>query len=71
METATKMLVGARETVTRKLRGQTITEYSLIFASIAVLVYGVYATMGNDIGPLASGIGSTLTDACSRVLHHR
>ena len=71
METVKKMLVGARETIIRKLRGQTITEYSLIFASIAVVAYGVYATMGNDIVPLASGIGSTLADACGRVLRHR
>ena len=71
METATKMLVGARETVIRKLCGQTITEYSLLFASIAVVAYGVYATMGNDIVPLASGIGSTLADARGRVLRHR
>jgi Flp pilus assembly pilin Flp len=71
METVTKMLVGARETIIRKRRGQTITEYSLIFASIAVVAYGVYATMGNDIVPLASGIGSTLADACGRVLRHR
>jgi hypothetical protein len=26
--------------------------------------------MGNDIAPLAIRIGSTMTDACSRVLHH-
>lgn len=71
METATKMLVSARETVIRKLRGQTTTEYSLILASIAVLLYGVYSTMGNDVGPLASSIGSTLADACSFVLRHR
>ena len=70
METATRMFVGARESVVRKLRGQTITEYSLIFASIAVVVYGVYATMGNNIGPLASGIGSTIADACGRVRRH-
>ncbi len=27
--------------------------------------------MGNDIIPLASGIGSTLADVCGRVLRHR
>ncbi|MGB6561262.1 MAG: hypothetical protein WBE69_01510 [Candidatus Binataceae bacterium] len=71
METATKMHIRALESVIRTIRGQSVTEYSLIFASIAVVAYGVYATMGNDIVPLASGIGSTLADACGRVLHHR
>ena len=70
METATKLHIRARESVIRTMRGQSVTEYSLIFASIAVFAYGVYATMGNDIAPLASRIGSTMTDACSRVLHH-
>jgi Flp pilus assembly pilin Flp len=70
METAPNMDIRARESVIRKLSGQSLTEYSLIFASIAVVVYGVYATMGNDIGPLASSIGSTLADACGRVLRH-
>jgi hypothetical protein len=70
METATKMHIRARESVISTIRGQSVTEYSLIFASIAVFAYGVYATMGNDIAPLAIRIGSTLTDACSRVYHH-
>lgn len=70
METATKMLVGARENVVRKLRGQTITEYSLMFASIALLTYGFYATIGNSIGSLASDVGSTMADACRSVLRH-
>jgi hypothetical protein len=71
MDTATKIHIRARELVIRTMRGQSLTEYSLIFASIAVVAYGVYATMGNDIVPLANGIGSTLADACGRVLRHR
>jgi len=71
MEPAKTMYIRARESVIRKLSGQSVTEYSLIFASIAIVVYGVYATMGNDIGPLASSIGSTLADACGLVLRHR
>jgi hypothetical protein len=68
METATKMHIRARESAIRKLSGQSVTEYSLIFASIAVVAYGVYATMSNDIVPLAGSTGSTLADACGRVL---
>jgi hypothetical protein len=72
MEAATKIHIRARESVTRSVGGQSVTEYSLVFASIAVFAYGVYAAMGNDIAPLAIRIGSTMTYACSRVLlHHR
>ena len=42
---------------------QTMTEYALILAAIAVVVYGVYAAMGNNIGSLASGVDSSLTSA--------
>jgi Flp pilus assembly pilin Flp len=45
------------------LGGQTMTEYALILAAIAVVVYGVYAAMGNNIGSLASGVDSSLTSA--------
>jgi hypothetical protein len=47
------MHICARESVIRTVRGQSVTEYSLTFASIAVFAYGVYATMGNNIDPLA------------------
>jgi Flp pilus assembly pilin Flp len=63
MESVTKMFIRARETMARKTRGQTMTEYALILAAIAVVVYGVYAAMGNNIGSLANGVDSALTNA--------
>jgi Flp pilus assembly pilin Flp len=63
MESVTKMFVRARESVVCELRGQTMTEYALILAAIAVVVYGVYRVLGNNIGSLASGVDSTLTNA--------
>jgi Flp pilus assembly pilin Flp len=63
MKSVAKLFIRARESLVRKLRGQTMTEYALILAAIAVVVYGVYRVMGNDIGSLASGIDSTLTNA--------
>jgi Flp pilus assembly pilin Flp len=63
MESMTRLFVGARESVVRNTRGQTMTEYALILAAIAVVVYGVYAAMGNNIGSLATGIDSALTNA--------
>jgi Flp pilus assembly pilin Flp len=57
------MFIRARESMRGKVCGQTMTEYALILAAIAVVVYGVYAAMGNNIGSLANGIDSALTNA--------
>jgi Flp pilus assembly pilin Flp len=63
MELVTKMFIRARESVVRNTRGQTMTEYALILAAIAVVVYGTYKALGNNIGSLANGVDSTLTNA--------
>jgi Flp pilus assembly pilin Flp len=63
MESLTKMFIRARESVVRPERGQTMTEYALMLAAIAVAVYGTYRVLGNNIGSLASGVDSTLTNA--------
>ena len=63
MKSVTKMFIRVRESVVRNMRGQTMTEYALILAAIAVVVYGVYQVMGKDIGSLASGVDSALTNA--------
>jgi Flp pilus assembly pilin Flp len=52
-----------RERFARIHRAQTMTEYALILAAIAVVVYGTYAVLGNNIGSLGSGVDSTLTNA--------
>jgi Flp pilus assembly pilin Flp len=63
MKSVTKMFVRARESVIRNMRGQTMTEYALLLAAVAVAVYGAYSIMGKDIGSLASGVDSALTNA--------
>jgi Flp pilus assembly pilin Flp len=63
MKSMTKMFIRARESVVRRARGQTMTEYALILAAIAVAVYGTYVALGNNIGSLANGIDSALTNA--------
>jgi Flp pilus assembly pilin Flp len=40
-----------------------MTEYALVLAAVAVAVYGVYRALGNNIGSLANGVNSTLTNA--------
>jgi Flp pilus assembly pilin Flp len=41
-------------------RGQTMTEYALILAAVAVVVYAGYKTMGSDIQLLLSNIDNSL-----------
>ena len=43
--------------------GQTMVEYALIIAAVAVVAWGAYNLMGHDIGSMASGIDSALTSA--------
>jgi Flp pilus assembly pilin Flp len=41
-------------------RGQTMTEYALILAAVAVVVYAGYKTMGTSITSLLSSVDSNL-----------
>lgn len=45
------------------MRGQTMTEYALILAAVAIVVYATYQVMGNDIGSLVNKINTALTTA--------
>jgi len=42
-------------------KGQTMTEYALILAAVAIVVFVVYEVMGQDIGTLVSNIDNALT----------
>jgi Flp pilus assembly pilin Flp len=44
-------------------KGQTMTEYALILAAVAVIVFITYQTMGNDIGSLVNSVNTDLTTA--------
>jgi Flp pilus assembly pilin Flp len=63
MDLFTKAFLKVRERFIRFHRAQTMTEYALILAAIAVVVYGTYRALGNNIGSLASGVDSELTNA--------
>ena len=41
MASVTKLFIRARESMVRSIRGQTMTEYTLVLAAVAVAVYGV------------------------------
>jgi len=63
MASAQVLFIRAREIVARRFHGQTMVEYALIIASIGVVAWGAYNLMGQDIGSMASGIDSDLTNA--------
>jgi Flp pilus assembly pilin Flp len=53
----------AQEPAVASMRGQTMVEYALIIAAVAVVAWGAYNLTGHDIGSMASGIDSALTSA--------
>jgi len=56
MNTLTRMLVKVRE----YQRGQTMAEYALIMAAVAVVVFVGYQTMGTTITTLLSSVDTKL-----------
>jgi Flp pilus assembly pilin Flp len=56
MDMITRMFVKVREYG----RGQTMTEYALILAAVAVVVFVGYQTMGTTIGSLLTNVDSQL-----------
>jgi Flp pilus assembly pilin Flp len=47
-----KSYIKLRELLQGKVRGQTMTEYALILAAVAVLVFVTYETMGQTINSM-------------------
>ena len=56
MDLIRKLYVKANELA----RGQTMTEYALILAAVAVVVFGAYQTMGSTITKVLSNVDSQL-----------
>ena len=57
MEFFTKMFVRAREWH----RGQTMTEYALILAAVAIVVFVTYEVLGQDINSMVKTVDTELT----------
>jgi Flp pilus assembly pilin Flp len=58
---ATRSYLGAREEIKRFCRAQTMTEYVLILAAVAVVVFVTYLVMGQSVIKLTNRVNSTLT----------
>jgi Flp pilus assembly pilin Flp len=63
METLTKAYVKVREFHKKLTKGQTMTEYALILAAVAVVVFVTYEIMGQDITNLVQKIDNDLSAA--------
>ena len=63
MNVLTKLYVKVREFHKGLSKGQTMTEYALILAAVAVVVFVTYEVMGQDISTLVTGIDSDLSSA--------
>jgi Flp pilus assembly pilin Flp len=63
MTLVTKLYVSVREFNRRLTKGQTMTEYALILAAIAVVVFVTYEVMGQKITTLVTAIDSDLAAA--------
>ncbi len=60
MELLTRMFVKGRELGKRFGEAQTMTEYALILAAVAIVVYVTYQVMGQDIGSLVNRVDTLL-----------
>jgi Flp pilus assembly pilin Flp len=63
MNRIAKAFIRVREWNKGLTKGQTMTEYALIMAAVAVVVFVTYQTMGNDIGSVVNKINTDLTAA--------
>jgi Flp pilus assembly pilin Flp len=63
MNRFTQFCLQARERLTKLTKGQTMTEYALILAAVAIVVFVTYEVMGQDIGSLVNKIDSALSSS--------
>jgi Flp pilus assembly pilin Flp len=63
MDLIQRIYVRVRETLARNRNAQTMTEYIMIVSAIAVVVYGTYLALGNNVSSFANGADSVLTNA--------
>ena len=63
MDSIQRIYVRVRETLARNRNAQTMTEYIMIVSAIAVVVYGTYLALGNNMSSFANGADSVLTNA--------
>jgi hypothetical protein len=63
MQLIQRIFIAARERLVGNRKAQTMTEYIMIVSAIAVVVYGTYLALGNNISSFANGADSVITNA--------
>jgi Flp pilus assembly pilin Flp len=63
MELITRIYVRLREAASGASRGQTYTEYALIFVCIVVALVGGYQLIGNNLGNSVGGVANQVGNA--------
>jgi Flp pilus assembly pilin Flp len=53
----------ARMRISAMSEGQTMTEYALILAAVAIVAYITYQVMGQDIGSMVSTVDTSLSSS--------
>lgn len=63
MKFASGLYIRARESVIRSQRGQTFTEYALVFAFVIIVLITGYQKLGHTIHDAVKGIANSVTNA--------
>jgi Flp pilus assembly pilin Flp len=58
MNTLLKTYIRVREGFNRFHKGQTMTEYAMIMAAIAVVVFATYQILGNNVKTLVNSVAT-------------
>jgi len=56
-----RFLVVAYMKTRQQLRGQTMTEYAMILAAVAIVVFVTYQLMGQDVSSMVNNVDTALT----------
>ncbi len=63
MEFVARLYICGRERIAASKNGQTLTEYSLVLACVAVALAGAFELYGQHLYAVASGVDSSVISA--------
>ena len=63
MEFVIRLYIRSREWIVTSSKGQTLAEYSLVLACVAVALAGAFVLYGQNLNTAASGLDSSVINA--------